>query len=164
MRSILLLALLALCAAPLVRKLEGYGADSWRRAGTGGGASLYISGVGLGSAEAPPSVLVGSSPCEVQSFTSTSERLHCLLPVVSHADFAMAELDERCVRLPLRVVVSGTIANCLVDCVVLIDFTKTPNVTDIRTPLLEPGGACLGLCARISSFCFAAFMLFCSSS
>ena len=44
-----------------------------------GGADIYISGVGLGTPFRPPTIFVGPTTCDVQSFTSSNTRIHCVL-------------------------------------------------------------------------------------
>ena len=47
-----------------------------------GGADIYISGVGLGTPFRPPTIFVGPTTCDVQSFTSSNTRIHCVLNTI----------------------------------------------------------------------------------
>ena len=49
---------------------------------SGGGTHVYISGTNLGTAFAPPAIYLGDKlevECAVQPFTSSNNRLHCII-------------------------------------------------------------------------------------
>jgi hypothetical protein len=116
--------LLAVAAATQVRgdqaivtKLEGHRTY----AGTGGQSDLYVSHLGAGSTDNPPTILVGSTPCDIQSHTSTPGRLHCRTRPVDLGDvkkFGLPFINinnqkARGVNLPVTVITSkGQVADC----------------------------------------------------
>ena len=65
----------------VIERIEGSNHSELSHLSVGGGAHIYLSGAGLGSAFAPPIILIGNAGavCEVQPFTSSSNRLHCVV-------------------------------------------------------------------------------------
>ena len=79
----MLLCWLVVCLVPasafIIQGLEGPNGTEITHASVAGGSHLYLIGTNLGSAFAPPTVFIGSSGrCDVQPFTSTRNRLHCI--------------------------------------------------------------------------------------
>ena len=80
------LVLLLLAATPsrgmVINRVFGANGSEVAFASAGGGAHVYLSGTDIGSAFAPPDVFIGinaDARCVVQPFTSTKNRLHCIV-------------------------------------------------------------------------------------
>jgi hypothetical protein len=133
--------------------------------GVGGGSSIFITGTDIGDPFNAPVVLIGNNPnpeltlCRVQSFTSTSTRVHCIvgstrLPARPISQWGAA-YDS---RLMLHVLVGGREAICdngeniggtgIGDCRLTFDVGGTPLVERILTPVLPAAGGLLRLKAR----------------
>ena len=111
-----------------------------------GGSHIYLIGTNLGSPFNPPYVFIGSvARCDVQPFTSTKNRLHC---IVSPHRLPPMDLEynatNREVMLPLRVFKGTRLAQCWhsdgknTNCWVYFDPSATPRVERVLTPVLEP--------------------------
>jgi len=103
----------------IVTRLEGHR----MYAGTGGQSDLYVSHLGAGSTLNPPTILVGSTPCDIQAHTSTPGRLHCITRPVDLGDvkkFGLPFIDinnhkARGLNLPVTVITSrGEVAGCAI--------------------------------------------------
>ena len=116
----------------------------------GGGTHIYIIGTNLGTAFAPPTILVGNAGarCEVQPFTSSANRFHCvvqsdLLPPPDADNYSTAGLFT---DLPLRAFKDGRAAACWHvgginhACFVRLDLGGTPRLNRVLTPVLQQGG------------------------
>ena len=82
----LLLALLLLhlphTSAMVIQRVFGANGTEVGFASAGGGTHVYLAGTDIGSAFAPPEVYVGiraDARCVVQPFTSSRNRLHCIV-------------------------------------------------------------------------------------
>lgn len=85
--------------------------------GTAGSGHVFISGVGLGDpASAPPIILIGNKPCEVDAFVSTEQRIRCKLPKMSTDAMSAGTLIPlygqagRGLNVPLSVVTAAGLA------------------------------------------------------
>jgi hypothetical protein len=134
----------------VIQRLFGANNSEIGWASSGGGTHLYLSGSGIGSAFAPPTVFIGiaaDAQCVVQPFTSTRNRLHC---IVSAEGLPPPDLSYRAggrfVDYPIRVYKSGRLAQCWHvaginhGCVVRFDLAGTPRVTRLVTPVLQSAG------------------------
>ena len=68
--------------AIVINRIYGPNHTELSHLSVGGGAHLYISGVELGTPFSPPAIRIGingNTACEVQGFTSTRNRLHCII-------------------------------------------------------------------------------------
>ena len=131
----------------IIQRIEGAGGQEITNASVAGGSHIFLVGTNLGSPFSPPMVFVGSvARCDVQPFTSTKNRLHCIVnprklpPITADYDAAGKE-----VSLPLRVFKGTRLAQCWhsegrnQNCMVLFDSAGTPRVTSVLTPVLEAG-------------------------
>ena len=151
--SLLLLGLLSLPGAQsmVIQRVHGMADSEIAFASSGGGTHMYLTGTDLGSAFAPPSVYIGSRAqieCNVQSFTSSDNRLHCIIA----ADSLPAPTPDYAptgnfVSLPIRVVkADGQIAHCWHvgginhGCFARFDTGGTPRVLRVLTSTVESGG------------------------
>ena len=116
-----------------------------------GGAHVFLHGVDLGSAFAPPTVRIGTYghiECAVQPFTSTKNRIHCIIQS-DNLPAPTSRYDPRgqFVSLPLRVTKGGRHAECwhvgFVNhgCFARFDVGATPRVLRVFTPTVESAGA-----------------------
>ena len=74
--------LVAPCRAMVIQRVIGANRSEVAYASAGGGTHIYLAGTGIGSAFAPPDVFIGinaDARCVVQPFTSTRNRLHCIV-------------------------------------------------------------------------------------
>ena len=117
--SLLLLA--ALLAPPhadaaVIQRVFGANSSEIGWATPAGGTHVYLSGTGIGSAFSPPTVFVGinaDAECMVQPFTSTRNRLHCILDPEGLPPLDVEyKAAGRFVDHPLRVLKSGRLARC----------------------------------------------------
>jgi hypothetical protein len=119
-------------------------------ASAGGGTHVYLSGAGIGSAFSPPTVFVGinaDAECVVQPFTSSRNRLHCIIGAegLPPPDLAYNPAG-RFYDHPLRVYKSGKLAQCWHvgginhACFVRYDLGGTPRVERLLTPTLQSSG------------------------
>ena len=148
------LVLLLLAATPsrgmVINRVFGANGSEVAFASAGGGAHVYLSGTDIGSAFAPPDVFIGinaDARCVVQPFTSTKNRLHCIVnaeglpPPDVHYTAA-----GRFVEHPLRVVRDGRRARCWHvgglnhACFVRFDLGATPRIGRLVTPTIQSGG------------------------
>ena len=81
MRRYLLFALLpGLCDTFIIQRVEGPEGTPITHASVAGGSHIFLMGTNLGSPFNPPMVFLGSvARCDVQAFTSTKNRLHCIV-------------------------------------------------------------------------------------
>ena len=112
-----------------------------------GGSHIFLIGTNLGSPFNAPYVFIGSvARCDVQPFTSTKNRLHCIvnphrLPPISIEHNPAG----REVMLPLRVFKGSRLAQCWhsdgpnTNCWVYFDAAASPRVDRILTPVLAAG-------------------------
>ena len=77
-----------------IQRITGPGGTPITHASVAGGSHIYLSGTNLGSPFNPPIVFIGSvARCDVQPFTSTKNRLHCIVnphrlpPITAEYDF-----------------------------------------------------------------------------
>ena len=117
-------------------------------ASVAGGSHIYLIGTNLGSPFNPPVVFIGSvARCDVQPFTSTKNRLHCItsphrLPPIS----VEHEPAGREVMLPLRVFKGTRLAQCWhadgpnTNCWIYFDAGATPRVERVHG--VPPGIRC----------------------
>lgn len=118
-------------------------------ASSGGGTHVYLSGVDIGSAFAPPTILLGIRghvECKVQPFTSAKNRVHCIISS-ENAPAPLPDYDSngRFVSLPLRVLKQGKAAECWHEtrtvhgesCAVRFDIGGTPRVLRVLTQTVE---------------------------
>ena len=116
-------------------------------ASVAGGSHIYLIGTNLGSPFNAPHVFIGSvARCDVQPFTSTKNRLHC---IVSPHRLPPMSLEHdpkgKEVMLPLRVFQGGRLAQCWhsdgknKNCWVYFDAAGTPRVDRVLTPVVEGG-------------------------
>ena len=150
------LLLLLLAAAPpqldamVIQRVFGANNTEIAFASGGGGTHMYLAGTGIGSAFSPPTVFIGinaDATCVVQPFTSTRNRLHC---IISAEGLPPPDVQYnpagRLVDHPIRVYKSGRLAQCWHvgsenhGCVVRFDLGATPRVTRVVTPVLRSGG------------------------
>ena len=149
----LTLLLLPLTGAAVIKDLHGPQHSEILFASSGGGTHVYISGTDIGTAFAPPTVALGIGghvKCKVQPFTSTNNRLHCIVS----AQNAPAPTPEyrrngKFVSLPLHLYHRGQLARCwhrwrqhLIEhpCGVRFDVGGTPRVLRVLTPTVESSG------------------------
>jgi len=166
---LILLLLPTFAMAAVVQKVAGPDQSEVSHASSGGGAHIYLSGVDIGSAFAPPKVFIGinaDAECKVQPFTSSRNRLHCIVSPENlpapNPDYYPNGLDLNLgggghgrsgrtrdplfVREPLRVLKEGRLAPCwhvggLNDnCMIEFDVAATPRVYRMLTTLVESGG------------------------
>lgn len=144
------LTMLPQTRAAVIRDIWGANHSEVLYASSGGGTHVYISGTDIGSAFAPPTVLLGLQgqvECKVQPFTSARNRMHC---IVSAAN-APAPLPEYTasgsfVSLPLRMITRGRLVECWhngtlgAPCAVRFDVGGTPRVLRVLTPVVESAG------------------------
>ena len=134
----------------VVQKVFGANSSEVAYASSGGGTHVYVGGVDVGSAFAPPDVFIGSNGdarCVVQPFTSSNNRLHC---VISAEGLPPPDLlynaSGRFVDMPMQVVVSGRPAQCWHmgginhRCKLRFDLGATPRFERILTPVLQSSG------------------------
>ena len=153
-----LLSLLLLLLLPdtvdgfIIQRVEGPNHSAITHASVAGGSHIYLLGTGLGSPFNPPAVFLGSAArCDVQPFTSTKNRLHCIVnphrlpPISLEFDDTIdvtdvgnggGETNEGVVMLPLRVFKGTRLAQCW-----HVDGETTP----IHFSPLRHAGACRGL-------------------
>ena len=114
------------------------------------GTHMYIAGTGIGSAFAPPDVFIGintEARCVVQPFTSTRNRLHCIISGegLPPPDVAYTSAG-RFAHYPLRVVRDNRVARCWHvgghnhACFIRFDLGATPRVERLLTPVLQSAG------------------------
>ena len=134
----------------VVQRIFGANNSEIAYASAAGGTHVYLSGTDLGSAFAPPDARIGTNAdarCEVQPFTSSKNKLHCVVqaeglppPTTVYnaaGDFALH---------PLRVTKNGRLARCWHTgganhgCFVRFDLGGTPRVTRMLTPTLQSAG------------------------
>ena len=68
--------------AMVIQRVFGANDSEVGHASAGGGTHVYLAGTDIGSAFAPPEVFIGinaDARCVVQPFTSTKNRLHCIV-------------------------------------------------------------------------------------
>eukprot|EP00900_Chrysochromulina_parva_P005178 jgi/Chrpa1/14661/Chrysochromulina_OHIO_Genome00005065-RA len=166
---LVLLLLPTFAMAAVVQKVAGPDQSEVSHASSGGGAHIYLSGVDIGSAFAPPKVFIGinaDAECKVQPFTSSRNRLHCIVSPENlpapNPDYYPNGLDLNFgggghgrsgrtrdplfVREPLRVLKEGRLAPCWHvgglnhNCMIEFDVAATPRVYRMLTTLVESGG------------------------
>ena len=136
--------------AQVIQRIYGANLSEVGFASSGGGTHLYIVGSGIGSAFAPPSVFVGinaDAECVVQPFTSTRNRLHCIVsaeglppPNVHYS------LSPRFYSHPIRVLKNGRLAQCWHvgginhGCSLRYDLAGAPRVHRVVTSVLQSAG------------------------
>ena len=137
--------------AMVVTKLEGANHSALTHLSSGGGTHVYISGTDLGSAFAPPAVYLGMRAgveCKVQPFSSTKNRLHCIVSADgAPAPTPIYKASGEFVILPIQVVKSnGRIADCWYSggvnfgCFAQFDIGGTPRVLRVLNTVAESGG------------------------
>ena len=150
MRNLLLLLLLPFAHAAVVKDIWGANRSEILFASSGGGTHVYLSGVDIGSAFAPPTVLIGTRgeiECAVQPFTSARNRMHCIISS-ANAPAPLSQYDPSgtFVSRPLSVYARGQLAQCWhegttgADCAVRFDIGGTPRVLRVLTQTVEAGG------------------------
>ena len=135
-------------SAFVIQGVEGPNGTEITHASVAGGAHIYLVGTNLGSAFAAPSVFIGSAgKCDVQPFTSTRNRLHCIINSVGLPPPTLEYSPHpSIVEMPLRVYKGTRFAECWMDyginkdCHLRFDITGTPRVTRVLTREVEPGG------------------------
>ena len=152
---VLLLAagLLPLVSASVIKDLHGPQRSEVLYASSGGGTHVYISGTDIGSAFAPPTVALGHRgevECKVQPFTSTNNRLHCIISAANApAPTPDYRPDGEFVELPLHLYHRGKLARCwhtwrshLMQgpCAVRFDVGGTLRVLRLLTQTVESAG------------------------
>lgn len=156
-RAVLSWALLPLAHAMVVNRIYGPNFTELSHLSVGGGGHVYITGVELGTPFAPPAIRVGPTACVVQGFTSTRNRLHCiiepagLLPPTSSyqpggTEGTHGEATALIQNVPLFVVGSrGIHADCWHvgglnhGCFLKFDTGGTPRLHRVLTPVLQQG-------------------------
>ena len=146
---LLLSAALGVVHAAVIQRIEGSNHSELAFLSAGGGTHVYLTGTGLGSAFAPPTILIGNAgaECAVQSFTSSSTRFHCVIQPESLPPPSTTYTSSGTfVNIPLRAFNDGRPAACWHvgglnhACFVRIDLGATPRLNRILTPALEQGG------------------------
>ena len=141
---------LPLVRSAVIQDVWGANRSELLFASSGGGTHVYLSGVDIGSAFAPPVVLIGALghiECRVQPFTSAKNRMHCIVS----ADRAPAPLTTYnpsgfFVSMPIRSLVRGQLAECWHqgaagdNCAVRFDVGGTPRVLRVLTQTVESAG------------------------
>ena len=134
----------------VIQRVFGANGSEVGFASAGGGTHVYLAGTDIGSAFAPPEVYVGiraDALCIVQPFTSSRNRLHCIVNAegLPPPDVAYSP-NGRFVEHPMRVVHNGRIARCWHvgginhNCFLRFDLGGTPRVTRVVTPVLQSAG------------------------
>lgn len=147
---IALVLLFSSARAAILRDIRGVQQSEVLFASSGGGTHVYLSGTDIGSAFAPPIVVLGERgqvDCKVQPFTSARNRLHCIISA-AHAPAPLTEYnaDGAFVSLPLHLYHRSKRAKCWHEaalgdsCTVRFDVGATPRVLRVLTPLVEPNG------------------------
>ena len=148
----LILAVLLSCLTPalgmIIQNMLAPNRSAIAHASSGGGTHIYIQGTDIGSAFAPPTVTIGGSLCQVQAFTSTNNRMHCIvqtdgLPAPSPVYNPDGEFVSR--NLFLYKGSEGPAACWHTGgpnhgCVVQFDVGGSPRIKQVLTPELEPLG------------------------
>ena len=128
----------------VVTQLQGANASVLSHCSSGGGSHVYISGTDIGSAFAPPTVLIGTTgqvECKVQPFTTTNNRLHCIIGSVgTPTPTPQYEPEGAFVSLPINVLKGGQRAECWVDCSATFDIGGSARVLRLLTPTVDSGG------------------------
>ena len=141
---------LPLVRSAVIQDIWGANRSELLFASSGGGTHVYLSGVDIGSAFAPPVVLIGALgliKCSVQPFTSAKKRMHCIIS----GDSAPAPLitynpSGSFVSMPIKTLVRGKLAECWHqgaagdNCAVRFDVGGTPRVLRVLTQTLESAG------------------------
>ena len=151
--SRLLLLSLALAAPPVrcavVQKIWGANDSQVLHASCGGGTHVYFSGANIGTAFAPPTVLLGlrgQLECTPQPFTSGRNRVHCIVSSENTpAPSPIYEAAGAFVSMPMRVYKGGQLAKCWHGgggdaCAVRFDCGATPRILRVLTQSIESGG------------------------
>ena len=111
---------------------------------------MYLTGTNIGSAFSPPSVFIGinaEAECKVQPFTSTRNRVHCIIGAegLPPTD-AVYSTTGRFGLYPVLVYKSGRLADCWHvgginhGCFIRFDLAGTPRVTRVLTPVVQSAG------------------------
>jgi hypothetical protein len=149
-RPLLCILYLPFARSAVVKDIWGANRSELLYASSGGGTHVYFSGVDIGSAFAPPTILIGQQgkvACNVQPFTSAKNRMHCIIS----GENAPAPLPDyhpsgQFVSLPIMVVVRGRPAECWhegkvgADCQVRFDIGGSPRVLRVLTQTVESAG------------------------
>ena len=136
--------------AAVIKDIWGANRSEVLFASGGGGTHVYLSGVDVGSAFAPPTVLIGARgqvACNVQPFTSAKNRMHCIISS-ENAPAPLTKYDPagRFVSLPVTVLTHGRLAECWHkgkvgdSCAVRFDIGGTPRVLRVLTQTVESAG------------------------
>ena len=162
--------LLLLCVACDVRchvinRVTGANTSELTHLSVGGGASIYITGSQIGTPFAPPAIFVGihgDARCTPQSFTSSNNRIHCIIDPdglpppkrdyqadgVTHSMWAGGEtaVDGAFQDLPLYLVaMSGQHADCWHvggvnhGCFLRFDLAGTPRLSRVLSAEMLAG-------------------------
>ena len=149
-RPLLCILYLPFARSAVVKDIWGANRSELLYASSGGGTHVYLSGADIGSAFAPPTILMGQQgkiACNVQPFTSAKNRMHCIIS----GENAPAPLPDyhpsgQFVSLPIMVVVRGRPAECWhegkvgADCQVRFDIGGSPRVLRVLTQTVESAG------------------------
>lgn len=114
-----LLLLFASVQGAVINRVTGSNRSELTHASSGGGTHVYLTGSDIGSAFAPPVVLIGiqaQAECVVQPFTSSNNRLHCIvqargLPAPTPA-YPSDDASTTFVTMPFRVYRNGRLVHC----------------------------------------------------
>ena len=154
-RALLLLRLLLAPAAVtgfVIQRVFGANSSELSHVSAGGGAHVYLTGTSIGTAFAPPIVYIGiqaQAQCIVQPFTSTNNRLHCIvfadgLPPPTPVYTASGVFESH----PFRVYKAdgSRLAQCWHvgglnhGCFIQFDLGGTPRVERLLTRVVDSGG------------------------
>ena len=110
---LLFLASVPLAAPAVVKSVFGSNSSELTHCSSGGGCHIYLTGTNLGSAFAPPTVLLGERyqvGCDVQPFTSAKNKVHCIVRA-NGAPAATPAYDAKgkFVTLPISVFAHGKV-------------------------------------------------------
>ena len=147
---LLCLIMVPLAGAAIVKDVWGANRSELLFASSGGGTHVYLSGTDIGSAFAPPIVLLGlrgQVECKVQPFTSAKNRMHCIVSS-ANAPAPLPEYDPngRFIVLPLQMLAHGQLAECwqedttIPGCSVRFDVGGTPRVLRVLTQTVDSAG------------------------
>ena len=134
--------------AAVIQRIEGSNHSEVAFVSAGGGTHVYLTGTSLGSAFAPPTILVGNAgaQCVVQPFTSSSSRFHCVIQPENLPPPSTYNPNGTFVDIPLRAFKNGRPAACWHvgglnhACFIRLDLGATPRLNRILTPALQQGG------------------------
>ena len=136
--------------AAVIQRVFGANQSEIGWASPGGGVHVYLAGTGIGSAFAPPEVFLGinaDAVCHVQPFTSTRNRLHCIVsPEGLPPPDPQYDPAGRFVSHPLRILKGGKLAMCWHTgginhaCFLRFDLAGNPRLHQLLTPVVQSAG------------------------